>query len=145
MRDATKEERESVKNYVDSISKPTGITFDEVVNNSFNFGSPQVKKMESTPLLMTDAVLIRDIIDVISGADPSDGTEKVFSGKEIIDLIKTLQPVQLEKETMFTDLGTHAINKNVHIYECARCHHTMMISSSVIHCPECGAKVIEIL
>ena len=31
MRDATEEERKSTRDYIDSISKPTGIQFDEVV------------------------------------------------------------------------------------------------------------------
>ena len=32
MRDATEEERKSVKDYVDSISKPTGVRFDELIS-----------------------------------------------------------------------------------------------------------------
>lgn len=146
MRDATEEERKLVKNYVNSISKPTGITFDNL-NKTFSIDSLRVKKRRDAPLLITDAVLFMDIINVIAGADSTDGTEKVFSGKEVIDLIRTLQPVQLKEETVFTDIGTHEINKNAHIYECAKCHHKMMISLSehIRYCPECGAKVVGIL
>jgi hypothetical protein len=32
LRDATPDERESVNNYIKSISKPTGIDFDEAIN-----------------------------------------------------------------------------------------------------------------
>lgn len=34
MRDATKEEQESVNNYIKSISKPTGEDFYDLINNS---------------------------------------------------------------------------------------------------------------
>ena len=42
MRDATEEERKSTKDYIDSISKPTGVQFDDIYEE-LNFVQPQPK------------------------------------------------------------------------------------------------------
>lgn len=62
MRNATKEERESTTNYIDSISKPTGLQFDDVYEE---FDFVQLHKKLSVNLQLCDVVSRESILNLI--------------------------------------------------------------------------------
>lgn len=55
------------------------------------------KALEQQPC--KDYISIDDAIEVIAGADETDGNEPVFSGKQIIEMLKNLSSITLKAES----------------------------------------------
>lgn len=67
MRDATEEERKSTKDYIDSISKPTGLQFDDVYEE-LDFVQPH-KKLAVNLQLCEDAISRESVIEWLKDKD----------------------------------------------------------------------------
>lgn len=76
-----------------------------------------------------------DAIEAIAGADETDGTEKVFSGKGVQEILKRL-PTTERKEGVWFHIETI---DHITFYEHRECGRECKMPENF--CPKCGAKM----
>ena len=144
MRDATPEERKSVDNYIKSISKPTGVKFDEG-QEQLDFVQPHNK----IPVTLTvgDAISRQAVLDLcerFNGCVPY----SVLSSRDMLPSVSTektghwIMPVQ-------DDGMSDPIYYQVRCSECGfdldpqTWHQELHQYGADKYCPKCGCRMME--
>lgn len=146
MRDATAEEQKSTHDYIKSISKPTGIQFDDVVEEiDFVQEHPRIK----TKLRVCEDCVSREkakqfLYERIDRLN-DDELYDIFS-RIIDDMYNELPSITPKKKVgkwikYNIDIAPHPL----HCSECGWSNHHLnrTIVSDFKHCPNCGAKMID--
>lgn len=108
MRDATEEERKSTKDYIDSISKPTGLQFDDIYEE-LDFVQPHKKISVNLHLQPYEDYISRQMaIDAIKNIHPVD-TEYHCTLYDEVDVMYVLK--ELPSVTPISDALDKIINK----------------------------------
>ena len=140
MRDATEEERKSTKDYIDSISKPTGFFFDEAYEEIVFVETH--KKLSANLQPCEDCISREQAVYVASGyCEP----------QNIADELRKLPSVQPQpKRGKWIDQADSIGEYASGCYECDECHEVFWLESGTPQdneynfCPNCGADMREV-
>lgn len=145
MRDATPEEREAIAKYIKSISKATGVAFDEE-QEQLDFVQPH-KRIPVTLTVSDDLISREAVLDTISELNAISFYEAQEDSKEcyyeIRQAIKDLSPVKLQEPKtghwIYIGNGHNGLNK------CSECGgERKMFDGLEKYCANCGTKMIEL-
>lgn len=82
---------------------------------------------------MNNLIDREDAIEEIVRRDTTDGNVKVYGGREIIDILKSLPVIKLgRKEGKWILLDG---------YRCSVCNYKLQTTGIPIYCPNCGADM----
>ena len=143
MRDATEEERKSTKDYIDSISKPTGLQFDDIYEE-LDFVQPH-KKISVKLRLCEDCISREDAIDTaIEAVDEWDGGCNTNRATMIYKAIKNLPSVTPSRSR---GKWIHWTDDYKDYVTCSCCEYgeegEVLLSDKTPFCPICGADMRE--
>lgn len=140
MRDATEEERKSTKDYIDSISKPTGLRFDDLYEE-IDFVQPH-KKIPCTITIgnpCEDCISRKAVLDYIDKM-PS---ELASDGRRMIRRISLEEYISDTLPSVAPKMG-HWINADDEYpfnAICSSCNRLNRLYGN--YCKHCGAKMVE--
>lgn len=98
-----------------------------------------IKALESQAC--EDCISREEAVEVIAGTDETNGNEPVFSGKQIIKMLKDLPPVTPKPKTgHWIKLEPYPLQ--MHEYKCSECGNETD-NNTESYCSECGAKMTE--
>ncbi len=143
MRDATEEERKSTKDYIDSISKPTGLQFDDIYEE-LDFVQPH-KKISVKLRLCEDCISREDAIDTaIEAVDEWDGGCNTNRATMIYKAIKNLPSVTPSRSR---GKWIHWTDDYKDYVTCSCCEYgeegEVLLSDKTPFCPICGVDMRE--
>ena len=128
MRDATEEERKSTKDYIDSISKPTGLQFDDTYEE-LDFVQPH-KKLSVNLQLCEDCISREEVMKILHTMYAVDQLEE----------LKIMQQKVRELPSVTSGLKTGKwIDDNKYCWICSNCNEKEL--SHTRFCPNCGAQM----
>ena len=79
---------------------------------------------------------LHDAIEAIAGHDTTNGTVKAFTGKEVINILRSLPSVQLERES-----GEWVDDGDPLTFTCSKCGYSVARHNNTNFCPNCGADM----
>jgi hypothetical protein len=139
MRDATEEERKSTKDYIDSISKPTGLQFDDIYEE-LDFVQPH-KKISVKLQPCEDCISRQAAINTVV----FECGEWAGLAKEISKQFQQLPPVTPQPKTGHWEYVQYDYNPNLGNWHCSECRgictEMHSIEDAYNYCPNCGADM----
>lgn len=131
MRKATEEEQKSTSDYIESISKPTGITLDEIYDE---IDIPITHRRVKIHLLTSeDCVSRKAVLDL--AYDPYFGVENVIDA-ERVEKLPSVQPVRIKGKWIQQYNSDRA-----EWLECNECGFEVGARQFFNYCPNCGADM----
>lgn len=93
----------SLKEYYNDKNEDSYVGFDAEDNEAIDMAIKALEQTELNPSynsikLELDCISRDDAIELIAGADETDGNEPVFSGKQVIKMLKSLPPATPKTE-----------------------------------------------
>lgn len=146
MRDATEEERKSTKDYIDSISKPTGLRFDDLYEE-IDFVQPH-KKIPCTITIgkpsedcISREALLNSIEEPRNWTDSEAEIQEQKDYENFVALVKSMPSVTPHRFGKWakTDGEINGFGDWGTVYKCSCCDKTTLYLEKF--CPNCGAKM----